>query len=69
MAPKRYNLSGARPQPPIAGPKLSPFKDRYQRVEFVDLLSLHQDEYSGSGGHAHVFKVVIKGNQYALKVV
>ena len=54
------------PLPTCEGPKLRPFKHRKAAIEFRCLLS---DDESGSGGHAHVFKVSIRSNVYALKVV
>lgn len=69
MLRERYNLSGNEPLPPGNGPNLSPFEHRGETVEFLELLSLPEDEESSNGGHAHVFKVRIKEETYALKVV
>lgn len=60
--------------PPIPGPKLQAFKDRNEPVEFLDLLSSPPNgkpnkSSQGPQGHAHVFKVRIKREIYALKVV
>ena len=67
----KYSLVGNDHLPPVIGPKLQPFEHRRERVEFLSLLSQPESELSGghSGGHAHVFKVNIRGEQYALKVV
>lgn len=50
------------PLPRCDGPKLGPFMFHgSQRIEFL--------EYIGEGSHAHVFKVRIRENIYALKLV
>lgn len=50
------------PLPRCDGPKLKPFDFQgAQRIEFL--------EYVGEGLHAHVFKVRIRGQIYALKLV
>lgn len=50
------------PLPRCEGPKLQPFDfGGPQAMEFLD--------YVGEGSHAHVFKVAIRGEIYALKLV
>ncbi|KAG5928424.1 hypothetical protein E4U42_000674 [Claviceps africana] len=49
------------PLPHCEGPKLKPFRfEGPQKIEFLD--------YLGEGLHAHVFKVIISGKIYALKL-
>lgn len=49
--------------PPVPGPKLAKFrgKDGPLNIDFI--------QYLGSGVHAHVWKVCMDGNIYALKMV
>lgn len=50
------------PLPRCNGPKIKPFDFQGpQKIEFL--------EHIGEGVHAHVFKVKIKGQVYALKLV
>jgi hypothetical protein len=50
------------PLPQCEGPKLQPFDfGGMQAIEFLEDL--------GAGLHAHVFKVAIRGQIYALKLV
>lgn len=73
MPSSKYDLAGSQPLPPIEGPKLFPFKDRWKQIHILDLLSPPPGESStdssSGGGHGHVFKVRINNNDYALKVV
>lgn len=50
--------------PPCKGPKLAAFKDRSEPIEWLERLD--DPEQSGYG---HVFKVKIRGQDYALKIV
>lgn len=63
-----YNLNGKNLLPASDDPSLSPFEHRGGHIEFLELLSVPKAVESTSG-YGHVFKVRIKGNIYALKVV
>ena len=71
MSPPRDSLEVGNALPPVAGPKLYPFRHREDRIDFKKPLSRRPNDtkLTGSIGHAHVFKVRIRGENYALKVV
>ena len=57
------------PLPQIDGPKLHVFPHHSQSLEFLQTISAFEQNAPDSGGDAHVFKVRIGGEDYALKVV
>lgn len=65
----RYDLQSDEALPPCEGPKLQPFKDRHERIEFLRLLSPLSTGGDTPGGHAHVFEVRINRALFALKIV
>ena len=70
-----YDITGTKPLPPGDGPGLLPFKYQHATIDFLALLSGTRDNENvkqkrpPEGGDAYVFKVRIKAEDYALKVV
>lgn len=50
--------------PPCDGPKLPAFKHRFEPIEWLERLDDPEESRRG-----HVFRVKIRGQEYALKVV
>lgn len=58
------------PLPECDGPKLHPFPHKSPAIEFIRMISDNTPpSVPGGGPHAHVFKVVILSQTYALKIV
>ena len=55
--------------PECIGPKLGPFAHPNTDLNFSELISDNELGDSSDVGHAHVFKVVIGSNTFALKIV
>lgn len=57
-------MQACRPLPWFKGPKLGPFQFRNEAEREIEFL-----EHLGGGLHAEVFRAVIDGSVYAVKVV
>lgn len=57
-------MPASRPLPWFKGPKLGPFGFRDETNRDIKFL-----EHLGGGAHAEVFRAVIDGSEYAIKLV
>lgn len=55
--------------PECNGPKLQPFEQPNDTVDYKHIISDNDLTDSSAGGHAHVFEVSIQHKTYALKIV